>query len=198
MLVRKDLLEKRIDMAGVSVEYLNSAEHWITVHPKGHEKGQPLLVKDGETNKEAIDRKFSKSDDKELTKSQIEKKIDDIYADNKKLIGNAENITQFLKDNPKIKEKVDNNRKQVDELIRLKDKAKNDIKTEPVLNLSVKLIEDTGGFSLKTRTINTEIKNPDKAKLKDYKSWLKREALKQNKGFRFHSFSTPSFEDKRV
>jgi len=62
MLIDKKLLNQLIDLATVSVEYLN--DRWITVHPQGHEKGQPLLVKDGESNKEAIDRKFSKSDDK--------------------------------------------------------------------------------------------------------------------------------------
>jgi len=43
---------------GEDMEIHNEAGHWITVHPKGHEKGQPLLVKDGESNKDAIDRKF--------------------------------------------------------------------------------------------------------------------------------------------
>ena len=34
-------------------------DKWITVHPNGKdEKGQPLLVRDGETYKDAIDRKF--------------------------------------------------------------------------------------------------------------------------------------------
>ena len=63
MLVRKDLFNQLLDLANVSVEYMN--DRWITVHPQGHEKGQPLLVKEGESNKEAIDRKFGKSDKKE-------------------------------------------------------------------------------------------------------------------------------------
>lgn len=38
-------------------------DRWITVHPHGKdEKGQPLLVKDGETNKEAIERTYGTKD----------------------------------------------------------------------------------------------------------------------------------------
>jgi hypothetical protein len=55
MQVRKDLIENLI---GIVAEYCNS-EHWITVHPHGKDgKGQPLLVEDGETSKEAVERKF--------------------------------------------------------------------------------------------------------------------------------------------
>lgn len=44
-------------------------DRWITVHPHGKdEKGQSLLVKDGETNKEAIERKFG--DGKNETKER--------------------------------------------------------------------------------------------------------------------------------
>ena len=47
-------------------------DRWITVHPHGKdEKGQPLLVKDGETNKDAIDRKFG--DNKKSYKNEIVK-----------------------------------------------------------------------------------------------------------------------------
>jgi hypothetical protein len=71
MLIQKKLLEQLISLASDSVEYLN--DKWITIHPKGHEKGQPLLIKDGETPKQAIDRKFGKGDaDKEI-KELIEK-----------------------------------------------------------------------------------------------------------------------------
>lgn len=65
MLIQKKLLEQLISLASDSAEYLN--EKWITVHPHGKDsKGQPLLVKDGETNKEAVERKFgSKSKKKE-------------------------------------------------------------------------------------------------------------------------------------
>ena len=49
-------------------------DHWITVHPHGKdEKGQPLLVKDGETNKDAIDRKYGK--EKKLAIKNNDKKI---------------------------------------------------------------------------------------------------------------------------
>jgi hypothetical protein len=60
MLVCKDLLEQLMNMAVNGIEYQN--DKWITIHPKGHEKGQPLLIKDGETPKQAIDRKFGKGD----------------------------------------------------------------------------------------------------------------------------------------
>ena len=73
MLVRRDLFNQLLELAGISVEYMN--DRWITVHPQGHEKGQPLLVKDGESNKEAIDRKFSKSDDKKEVKEHKYSKL---------------------------------------------------------------------------------------------------------------------------
>lgn len=199
MLVRRELFNQLLALAVEGIEYQN--ERWITVKPHGdHSKGVHLKVEDGESNKQAIYRKFGGKGEKkeELTKSQIEKKIEDIYADNKKIIGNVDNITQFLKDNPKIKEKIDNNRKQIDDLIRLKDKAKNDIKTEPVLNLSLKLIEKGTSLMPKTKSITTKIKNPDKARLKDYKALLKKQALKENPNFRFHSFDYPDFRDERV
>lgn len=42
------------------LEFLN--DKWITVHPHGEDsKGTPLLVKDGESAKEAIDRKFGEN-----------------------------------------------------------------------------------------------------------------------------------------
>lgn len=65
MLIQKKLLEQLIELASDSAEYLNSSEHWITVKPHGAEsKGTHVLVKDGETSKEAVDRKFGK-DEKE-------------------------------------------------------------------------------------------------------------------------------------
>ena len=51
MLVRKDLLEKLIDMAGVSVEYLNAKDNdikWITV------KGNHIPIKKGQTEDESV------------------------------------------------------------------------------------------------------------------------------------------------
>lgn len=57
MLIRKDLLNKLIELASDSAEYLN--EKWITVKPHGEDsKGTHVLVKDGETSKEAVERKF--------------------------------------------------------------------------------------------------------------------------------------------
>jgi len=68
-------------------ESVSNADHWITVHPNGKdEKGQPLLVKDGETNKDAIERKFgdktnSKKADKQETLKQNKEKIEKIKKD---------------------------------------------------------------------------------------------------------------------
>ena len=64
MLVRKDLFNQLLELAGVSVEYLN--EKWITVKPHGADsKGVHVKVEDGETSKEAVERKFdSKTKDK--------------------------------------------------------------------------------------------------------------------------------------
>ena len=69
MLIRKDLLNKLIELASDSAEYLNSSEHWITVKPHGEDsKGTHILVKDGETSKEAVERKFdSKPKEKKET-----------------------------------------------------------------------------------------------------------------------------------
>ena len=70
MLINKELFYQLLSLAIEGIEYQNSGEHWITVHPKGHEKGQHLLVEDGETNKQAIDRKFGDGDkSKSFTKS---------------------------------------------------------------------------------------------------------------------------------
>lgn len=58
MLIQKRLLEQLIELASDSAEYLN--EKWITVKPHGEDsKGTHVLVKDGETSKEAVERKFS-------------------------------------------------------------------------------------------------------------------------------------------
>ena len=63
MLIQKRLLEQLINMASDSAEYMNSSEHWITVKPHGAEsKGTHVLVKDGESNKDAVERKFGDGD----------------------------------------------------------------------------------------------------------------------------------------
>lgn len=67
MLIQKQLLEKLIELASDSAEYLN--EKWITVHPHGSDsKGTHVKVEDGETNKEAIDRKFGDGKAKDIKK----------------------------------------------------------------------------------------------------------------------------------
>ena len=101
MLIRKDLLNKLIELASDSAEYLN--QRWITVKPHGAEsKGTHVLVKDGESNKDAIDRKFGNG---ELTKSQIEKKIEDVYAEKRKIGRSVDNYN--WKTHPEIKKKLD-------------------------------------------------------------------------------------------
>ena len=70
MLIRKDLLNNLLELA-----YLNakSGEHWITVKPHGAEsKGTHLLVKEGESNKEAVERKFDSKDKEDITKITLD------------------------------------------------------------------------------------------------------------------------------
>ena len=65
MLVRKDLLEKLIDMANVSVEFLNAKDDegkWITI------KGNHIFIKKGQTEKEAFDAFLSKVENKDSKK----------------------------------------------------------------------------------------------------------------------------------
>ena len=75
MLINKKLLEQLISLASDSAEYLN--EKWITVHPHGSDsKGTHVLVKDGETSKQAVDRKFgADKTDKPDNSKHIEKAI---------------------------------------------------------------------------------------------------------------------------
>jgi len=71
MRVRKDLLEKLIDMAGVSVEYLNAKDDdikWITV------KGNHIPIKKGQTEDEAVKAFLSKVESKET--QQPQKKVE--------------------------------------------------------------------------------------------------------------------------
>lgn len=59
-------------------------DKWITVHPHGEDsKGQPLLVKDGETNKEAIERKFGdeKEEDKPTTTKKESSSLEKTFSD---------------------------------------------------------------------------------------------------------------------
>ena len=62
LLYRAGVLDKK------DIEFLQNEDKWITVKPNGKEnKGRPLLVKDGETPKKAIERAFgSKKKDKSL------------------------------------------------------------------------------------------------------------------------------------
>ena len=63
-------------------------DRWITVHPHGKdEKGQPLLVKDGETNEDAIERKFGNN--KKSYKNEIVK-LQNKREDLKKEFANAD------------------------------------------------------------------------------------------------------------
>lgn len=49
-------------------------DKWITIHPNGEDgKGRPLLLKDGETPKEAIDRVYKKEDKKQSDKQSDSK-----------------------------------------------------------------------------------------------------------------------------
>ena len=83
MLIQKRLLEQLISLASDSAEYLN--DKWITVKPHGAEsKGTHVLVKDGETSKQAVERKFSKADSKK--DSFIGKKFTDRMGKEKEVL----------------------------------------------------------------------------------------------------------------
>jgi hypothetical protein len=86
MQIRKNLLDNLLELA-----YLNASggEHWITVKPHGDEsKGTHLLVKEGESNKEAVQRKFGKSDNVkniiDKLQQKYSKKIKEIKETDKK------------------------------------------------------------------------------------------------------------------
>lgn len=128
MLIQKRLLEQLINMASDSAEYLNSGEHWITVHPHGKDsKGQPLLVKDGETSKEAVDRKFG--DGKTKTSNFIGKKYYDRRGTENIVTGYHKGLQKYmvstgltgihdLYDEKELQENIDasaDNKKRVDE-----------------------------------------------------------------------------------
>ena len=87
MLIRKDLLNNLLVLA---TEYLNSQDdHWITVKPHGSDsKGSHVLVKDGETPKQAIDRQFgqkNKEKDYSKVKDLIEKYGLELVGENLKI-----------------------------------------------------------------------------------------------------------------
>lgn len=71
MLVRKDLFNQLLELAGVSVEYLNSKDDdikWITV------KGNHIPIKKGQTEDEAVKAFLSKVESKET--QQPKKKVE--------------------------------------------------------------------------------------------------------------------------
>lgn len=95
MLIQKRLLEQLINMASDSAEYLN--EKWITVKPHGADsKGTHVLVKDGETNKEAVDRKFDSKakEKKEVNKPDNSKHIEKAVSQLKDIMS-KEQISEF-------------------------------------------------------------------------------------------------------
>lgn len=94
MLIQKQLLEKLIELASDSAEYLN--EKWITVHPHGADsKGTHLLVKDGESNKEAVERKFGAGNDKE-EQPLVGKKYIDNMGREQVVIGFNKQLNKYL------------------------------------------------------------------------------------------------------
>ena len=59
-------------------------DDWITVHPNGKEhKGRPLFVEEGETNEQAINRKYPK--EKKLTLKEYYNKIDELEKKQKEI-----------------------------------------------------------------------------------------------------------------
>ena len=93
MLIQKQLLEKLIELASDSAEYLNSGERWITVKPHGDDsKGVHVKVEDRETSKEAVKRKFSKSDDKkeDINPEDLLEKLIELASDSAEYLNSAE------------------------------------------------------------------------------------------------------------
>lgn len=80
-------------------------DEWITVHPHGKEvTGNPVFVEEGETKKEAIDRRFGKKDEKkelEEFKNDWENKIDLPYKSTKdieKAFGKSKKVLELRYD----------------------------------------------------------------------------------------------------
>lgn len=95
MLIQKKLLEQLISLASDSAEYLN--EKWITVKPHGEEsKGTHVLVKDGETAKEAVERKFGGSKSKAKTSNFIGKKYYDRRGTENIVTGYHEGLQKYM------------------------------------------------------------------------------------------------------
>lgn len=140
MLVRKDLLEKLIELASDSVEYLN--EKWITVKPHGSDsKGTHVLVEDGETSKQAVERKFGKSEEKKQKsnpENDRQKRIE-------KLIQHADSVSMF--DTGSIEKRQHERIKNEVNLFNLSEQEKKDI-NEKLLDFHEKVLEQ------KTKAVN--------------------------------------------
>lgn len=143
MLIQKKLLEQLISLASDSAEYLNSGEHWITVHPHGKDsKGQPLLVKDGETSKQAVERKFGNGDN---NKKEETNPIADRQKRIEKLIQHADAVSMF--DTGSIEKRQHDRLKNEITSLDLSEKEKEDI-NEKLLDFHEKILEQ------KTKAVN--------------------------------------------
>lgn len=112
---------------------------WITVHPNGEDsKGTHLFIKDGETAKEAIDRKFGKKEDKKqpkdydqaLAECQTEEEIREFFVDQ---FGDNKTADFYTRNELKLraKEKAAKEKKEV-----AKKEKKEAAKKEKVVNYS--------------------------------------------------------------
>lgn len=55
-----------------AIEVAQNEDRWITIHPNGEDsKGKHLLLKDGESPKEAIERTYGKKEEKETGKEEL-------------------------------------------------------------------------------------------------------------------------------
>lgn len=72
--IDKDSIKQAMNEIRSEIMKAINEDKWITIHPNGEEnKGRPLLLKDGETPKEAIDRVYKKEKTKEQSKKEVEK-----------------------------------------------------------------------------------------------------------------------------
>lgn len=80
---------------------------WITIHPNGEEnKGRPLLLQDGETPEQAIERCFGKKVEKikivrETNKAYLIKKGDKQAWVQKKMAQRRRNLNACWREEPK-------------------------------------------------------------------------------------------------